>query len=49
MKSNRSKADSLFKAAEKRSVGGMKKGGKMVKKAKNDANVMNFFICLFWG
>jgi hypothetical protein len=35
MRSNRSKADSLFKAAEKRSVGGMKKGGKMVKKAKD--------------
>jgi len=35
MRSNRAKADSLFKAAEKRSVGGMKKGGKMVKKAKS--------------
>jgi hypothetical protein len=34
-KANRLKADSLFKAAEKRSVGGMKKGGKMIKKAKN--------------
>jgi len=34
-KANRLKADSLFKAAEKRSVGGMKKGGKIIKKAQD--------------
>jgi hypothetical protein len=38
-KANRLKADSLFKAAEKRSVGGMKKGGKMIKKAQNGARL----------
>ena len=34
MKSNRAKADSLYKVAKKREAGEMKKGGKM-KKAKN--------------
>jgi len=35
MRSNRAKADSLFKVAQKREMGQMKKGGKMIKKAKN--------------
>jgi len=35
MRSNRLKADSLFKVAQKREMGQMKKGGKMIKKAKN--------------
>jgi len=35
MKGNRAKADSLYKVAKKREAGEMKKGGKMIKKAKN--------------
>ena len=35
MKGNRAKADSLFKVAQKREMGQMKKGGKMIKKAQN--------------
>jgi hypothetical protein len=34
-KSNRAKADSLYNVAKKREAGEMKKGGKMIKKAKN--------------
>ena len=34
-KTNRAKADSLYKVAKKREAGEMKKGGKMIKKAKN--------------
>jgi hypothetical protein len=34
-KTNRAKADSLYKVAKKREAGEMKKGGKIIKKAKN--------------
>jgi hypothetical protein len=34
-KTNRAKADSLYKVAKKREAGEMKKGGKMIKKAQN--------------